>query len=193
MNSIQLVVAITAVAATGLAVVSMVRIARSLPTARLREVVSLASLSLLVVWIMMVYAAIFGLRNTGHLATLTEDAFFTIGLILNILMAVALGRALFVLPNTLRKLAKTQNLASVLSSRVDHAGPISELGLTLREFEVLEAMSQGDMSNEAISAALTVTPSTAATHVRNILRKTGMKNREDLVALHIVSDDTRIG
>ncbi|MFE3293648.1 LuxR C-terminal-related transcriptional regulator [Rhodococcus sp. NPDC059234] len=48
--------------------------------------------------------------------------------------------------------------------------------LTLREMEVLESLSTGH-SNAAVARSLGVGSATVATHVENILRKTGLPNR----------------
>jgi DNA-binding NarL/FixJ family response regulator len=60
----------------------------------------------------------------------------------------------------------------------------SELELTSRELQVLEAMTQGRFSDQQLADALSIAPSTAATHVRNILHKAGLHNRRDLVLLY---------
>ena len=61
---------------------------------------------------------------------------------------------------------------------------VSELGLTAREVEILEAMAQGHSSDKEIADTFYITPSTAATHVRNIMRKADIHDRRDLILLY---------
>jgi DNA-binding NarL/FixJ family response regulator len=51
-------------------------------------------------------------------------------------------------------------------------------GLTSREIEVLQLLAIG-RSNKNISAVLSISLSTVATHVRSILNKTGCANRTE--------------
>jgi DNA-binding CsgD family transcriptional regulator len=77
-----------------------------------------------------------------------------------------------------------ERLLAVLS-----AGGSSELvqvehrPLTPREVEVCGLIGQGLVSDEAIAAELHISPSTAKTHVRNILAKTGVGSRRAIVLL----------
>jgi DNA-binding CsgD family transcriptional regulator len=102
-------------------------------------------------------------------------------------LAVATGGILVVLwlvKKVFRSIGKTERLARVMitSSLVDVKA--SELGLTAREVEVLEAMAEGNLSDQRLAEVLNITPNTAATHVRNILRKAGLHNRRDLLHLY---------
>lgn len=74
-----------------------------------------------------------------------------------------------------------ERVVSVLTERVAFAPAVSEWGLTARELEVLEKIGEGVRSDSEIAEALFISPSTAATHVRNILRKAGLRNRNDLM------------
>lgn len=53
--------------------------------------------------------------------------------------------------------------------------------LSPREREVLALIAGGCLSDAEIAAALHISPATAATHVHNILRKTGVRNRRELM------------
>jgi DNA-binding CsgD family transcriptional regulator len=57
------------------------------------------------------------------------------------------------------------------------------LGLSSREQEVLAMIAAGKLSDQEIAEALFISPATAATHVRNILRKAGLHDRRQLVLL----------
>ena len=55
--------------------------------------------------------------------------------------------------------------------------------MRLRELEVLEVIAAGSMSDKDIADSLYISPATAGTHVKNILRKSGLSSRRDLVLL----------
>jgi predicted ATPase/DNA-binding CsgD family transcriptional regulator len=57
------------------------------------------------------------------------------------------------------------------------------IGLTRRESEVLELISQG-LSNKEIASALVISTRTAEAHVQNILTKTGFTARSQVAAWH---------
>ena len=61
---------------------------------------------------------------------------------------------------------------------------LSARGRTLaRELEVLDVIRQGVLSDHDIGEALHISRATAATHVQNILRKTGLHDRRNLMLL----------
>lgn len=53
--------------------------------------------------------------------------------------------------------------------------------LTVRELQVLECLCQG-LSTEAIANRMGISPHTATTHIRNLLRKIGVHSRPEAVA-----------
>lgn len=55
--------------------------------------------------------------------------------------------------------------------------------LTARERDVLGVMAEGDIADCDIAARLGVKPSTASTHIRNMMAKTNIRDRRDLVML----------
>lgn len=59
----------------------------------------------------------------------------------------------------------------------------ADLGLSSREQEVLAVIVAGKVSDQDIAEALYISPATAATHVRNILRKAGLHDRRQLVLI----------
>jgi DNA-binding NarL/FixJ family response regulator len=91
---------------------------------------------------------------------------------------------LWLVTGVARSLGKTERLARVMISTPFVEVKTSELELTSRELEVLEAMTEGKFSDQQIADALSIAPSTAATHVRNILHKAGLHNRRDLVLFY---------
>jgi DNA-binding CsgD family transcriptional regulator len=61
---------------------------------------------------------------------------------------------------------------------------LKEFSLTAREAEVLEIMAEG-ASNSEISQRLTISESTAKSHVKSVLRKLGVRNRTQAVLLYL--------
>lgn len=69
------------------------------------------------------------------------------------------------------------------SERAVGGGPRSAVAaLTSREREVLQLLAAG-MDNRGIAGALYLSPATARTHVRNVLRKLGVHSRADAARL----------
>ncbi|MGI9615659.1 MAG: response regulator transcription factor [Acidimicrobiales bacterium] len=110
-------------------------------------------------------------------------------------IAVVLGGLVFLVPvlTILRRLtvefARTEALTETLVGRLPEGVTIESAGLTQREIEVVNAVGAGNVSDRELATELTISPSTAATHVRNIMRKTGIKRRGDLTLLTIELGD----
>ena len=88
--------------------------------------------------------------------------------------------------DTARELAQRLGMSALLQS-CDALRGRPRLGvgieaLTKRETEVLELLARGS-SNKEIASTLFVSQATVATHVRNVLGKTGAKNRTEAAAL----------
>jgi DNA-binding CsgD family transcriptional regulator len=87
----------------------------------------------------------------------------------------------------LRKLtvefAEAETLNKALVNRLPRGVNIESAGLTPREIEVVGVIGAGHVSDSEIAEQLLVSASTAATHVRNIMKKTGIKRRGDLALL----------
>jgi len=72
-----------------------------------------------------------------------------------------------------------------VAKRLDElSGPSTPDDLTAREAEVLRLIAIG-RSNAGIATVLSISLSTVATHVRNILAKTGCANRTEAAAYAI--------
>ncbi len=82
-----------------------------------------------------------------------------------------------------RPLRQADRIASAVSDRLPTEADLEEAGLTAREQEVLEVIAQGKLSDQEIADELFISPATAGTHIKNILRKTGMSSRRDLALL----------
>jgi DNA-binding CsgD family transcriptional regulator len=60
---------------------------------------------------------------------------------------------------------------------------LGNLDLSVREMEVLAVIAVGKMSDQEIGDTLFISASTAATHVRNILKKAGLHDRRQLILI----------
>jgi DNA-binding CsgD family transcriptional regulator len=110
---------------------------------------------------------------------------FLAGQFVSLAVAVlGIGIVLWVVTHVLGSVSRTERLANVMITTPFVDVKTSELGLTAREMEVLEVMAEGRFSDQEIAEAFYITPATAATHVRNILRKADLHNRRDLVLFY---------
>lgn len=101
--------------------------------------------------------------------------------------------ALWMLRRLTAAFAKTDQFVTVLTDKVMLDASVSDVGLTARELEVLEHVAKGTLSDAELAQALYISPSTAATHVRNIMRKTGVKRRHELMLLAVDNGATTGG
>jgi DNA-binding CsgD family transcriptional regulator len=91
---------------------------------------------------------------------------------------------LWLVADVFRRVDRAERLVSVMiKSPIVHV-KVSDLGLTARELQVLELMAEGRLSDDEIAEAFFIAPTTAATHVKNILRKANLRNRRDLVLFY---------
>ena len=93
--------------------------------------------------------------------------------------------ALWMLRRLTAIFAKADQFVTVLTDKVMLEASVSDAGLTARELEVLEHVAEGILSDAELAQALYISPSTAATHVRNIMKKTGVKRRHELMLLAV--------
>lgn len=77
---------------------------------------------------------------------------------------------------------KAERMMSLLSSRVPDRD-LSEFGLTDRELDVLGVVVRGRYRDQEIAEELFISKATAATHIRNILKKAELSDRRDLLLL----------
>jgi DNA-binding CsgD family transcriptional regulator len=112
----------------------------------------------------------------------SKSGLFLAGQLLSVaIAAIGILVVLWLVKRVLHSLGKSEHIARILITSPLADVRISELGLTAREVEVLEVMVEGNLSDQQIADVLHITPLTAATHVRNILRKAGLHNRRDLL------------
>lgn len=99
------------------------------------------------------------------------------------LAALGLGLAGFwILSRAWVPIGISEHVAATLAGRLPEID-LDDCGLTHREMEVVQAIGQGHLSDREISGVLFIAPSTAATHVKRILRKTGLNSRRELLLL----------
>jgi DNA-binding NarL/FixJ family response regulator len=96
--------------------------------------------------------------------------------LLHAIEVIAQGDAL-ISPTITRRL-----IAEFAARRDPQARPEALAELTEREHDILTLIARG-LSNEEIAGRLVISPLTAKTHVRNILRKLDCRDRAALVAL----------
>lgn len=100
------------------------------------------------------------------------------------IVATILGVAGFLLARRVGgSLRQADRIASAVTDRLPSESEFEDLGLTTREREVLEVLATGKMSDQEIGEELFISPATAGTHIKNILRKAGLKSRRDLSLL----------
>jgi DNA-binding CsgD family transcriptional regulator len=111
-----------------------------------------------------------------------------------VLTAMGTTVAIVVLPRIGRAvgvLDRSERMVNVLIEQTPHDVDPAGWGLTRREHEVLELIGRGELSDAAIAEALFISAATAATHVRNILRKTGFSSRNELMFAAVSDADAR--
>lgn len=80
-------------------------------------------------------------------------------------------------------LARAQSMVDALTDRLPSEARARQAELSTREFEVLDLIQRGVLSTDDIAQNLRISPATAATHVQNILKKTALHSRRDLMLL----------
>ncbi len=111
-----------------------------------------------------------------------EELFLTnFQMVLSLVGTVTGVYAITRLRSGLRRIEEAERMVSVLTEGAPLDVSVSDWGLTARELQVLETIVAGRTSDEQIAENLFIATSTAATHVRNILRKAGLSNRMDLM------------
>lgn len=95
------------------------------------------------------------------------------------IMAVA---AFVIVKDLADSMAAAERIAGSILDRVDHVDP-AKLDLTSREREVLAVIGEGHLTDAELSDVLHISTSTVQTHVKSLLRKTGLRRRQDLLAV----------
>lgn len=80
-------------------------------------------------------------------------------------------------------LKSADRIASAVSDKLLNGSSLMDYGFTNREIEVLRAIAEEHISDAEIAEILFIAPATAGTHVKNILKKTGVRSRRELALL----------
>lgn len=108
--------------------------------------------------------------------------------LLQSVMALGIAVAGFwALTRTWGAIGLSQQAASILAGRLPDVD-LEDCELTAREQDVVEVIRDGVLSDREIAERLFIAPTTAATHVKRILRKTGLSSRRDLLLLALSKD-----
>lgn len=99
------------------------------------------------------------------------------------ILVVGLAAAAFVVVGRLAtSISASDRIAASILDRVE-AVDLEGLELTDREHEVLMTIGRGVLTDAELSEALHISTSTVQTHVKRLLRKTGLNRRQDLIGV----------
>ncbi len=175
-------VALNSLAFLGLLVASLrfYRLETSERVRRLWMVVSLAALALVLGSLQRLFlqAGVLGWISSPSQTAVVED-----WQLVQSLLVAALAAGVFVIVKGLaRSIAASERIAGSILDRVSHIDP-ADLDLTQREHEVLASIGSGLVTDSDLSTALHISPSTVQTHVKSLLKKTGLNRRQDLIGV----------
>lgn len=80
-------------------------------------------------------------------------------------------------------LRASDRIASAVSEHFLEGGSLEQFELTARELEILDGISRGVVTDVEIADEFYIATTTAGTHVKNIMKKTGVKTRRELIFL----------
>lgn len=147
---------------------------------RLWLVVSLASAALVVGSLQRV---LLQAGTLGWISAPSQNRVIEDWQVVQSLLVAALAVGVFLIVKGLaRSIAASERIAGSILDRVSHVDPTG-LDLTQREHEVLATIGAGLVTDSDLSEALHISPSTVQTHVKSLLRKTGLNRRQDLIGV----------
>ena len=103
--------------------------------------------------------------------------------VISSLTTILLVGGVWLAARVIAQLERVETALATLVDRLPHEVRGSAAALTPREREVLTVMAGGNLGDGDIAGELFISPSTAATHVRNIMRKADLHNRRELMLL----------
>ena len=112
--------------------------------------------------------------------------------VLQSLVVIALAVGVFLtVKRVADAMAATERIAGSILDRVRHV-EVSNLDLTDREKEVLAAIGSGLLTDAELAQALHISVNTVQTHVKRLLRKSGLNRRQDLIGVaYLVESSSR--
>jgi DNA-binding CsgD family transcriptional regulator len=137
--------------------------------------------------------ALFGATSLQHMIHLAaQDELVPTGWADMMLGPLAAGRATVVVAAAIAVLlamrdwvfvGRAQTMVDALTERLPSEAQSRQAELSPRELEILDLIRKGVLSDAEIAETLHISPATAATHVQNILKKTELHSRRDLMLL----------
>lgn len=93
-----------------------------------------------------------------------------------------------------RSLRNGHEVARILTENLPDKLAFDTVHLTRREREIIGAIGSGCITDHDLAARFFIAPATARTHVRNIMRKTNITSRRDLMVMahHAGESSTRL-
>lgn len=110
----------------------------------------------------------------------------------SILVAMLAVGAFVVTKSLADSMAASERIAGSLLDRVSHVDP-DRLDLTPRELEVLTTIGRGLVTDADLATELHISASTVQTHVKSLLKKTGLNRRQDLLAVAYLVESEHTG
>ena len=151
---------------------------------RLLRTIGLASLIMAIIGLFFLLMGIAHL-NIGRTPSINRAIWFGFAVMASAFWLA--GLSLRVVRDLAEPMRKAERMMTALSDQIPTTA-VGDLGLTSRELEVVSVIAQGSITDAQIAEKLFISKATAATHVRNILKKAGLSNRRDLMLLGGWSD-----
>lgn len=112
--------------------------------------------------------------------------------ILQSLVVVTLALTAFAIVKKLAdSMAAYERIAGSILDRVGHVDVVA-LALTRREEEVLSAIGTGLLTDAELAEELHISVNTVQTHVKRLLRKSGLNRRQDLIAVAFLFETSHL-
>lgn len=171
-------------------VVFSVRAAGREPSTRVRRLwllVSLVSGALVIgsVQRLVLQATVLGWMPGTDTVSVVED-WQTLQSLIVVVLAVA---AFLTIKQLATTMAASERIAGSILDRVGHVH-VETLDLTQREREVLSAIGGGLLTDSELAEELHISVNTVQTHIKRLLRKTGLNRRQDLIAVAYLVETT---
>lgn len=120
----------------------------------------------------------------GWLPGTVGDFLISEWVLVQALAATGLGVAgLVVARRVVEPIRAADRIVAALADRVPKDVNVADLGLTARELDVIAVIAAGKLSDREIGEELYISPATAGTHIKNIMRKAAVSSRRELALL----------